>query len=341
MIEGRGQRPHRRPQPAPTPIPTMVDAPARDPGRGHRPLPGHAGAGRRPGAEAVRELGRGPARGPVRAAGDRGRTASSSSRLRELGVTVPVIGFPRGAGALVEAYAAAVPVQARGPRHPGPGGARPAHPGRRTTIQGALDPLLLRAGGPALDARVERLLEQWGGGPTSSTSATASCPTRRSPTSSACSRRVTGVTLMARPRPRGSRSCCSTSAARTGPKAVRPFLFNLFRDPAIIGLPAPARAGPRRADLRPRAPRARQANYAEHGRRLAAAAARPRPRPRPCRRRWRRRTPESRRPRLHRHALLDAVRRRRPPRRCRPSRPTRSCCCRSIRSSPPPRPPRR
>ena len=33
------------------------------------------------------------------------------------------------------------------------------------TIQGALDPLLLRAGGPSLDARVDRLLEQWSGGP--------------------------------------------------------------------------------------------------------------------------------------------------------------------------------
>ena len=32
-------------------------------------------------------------------------------------------------------------------------------------IQGALDPLLLRAGGPALDRRVEQLLDQWGGGP--------------------------------------------------------------------------------------------------------------------------------------------------------------------------------
>jgi uroporphyrinogen decarboxylase len=32
-------------------------------------------------------------------------------------------------------------------------------------IQGALDPLLLRAGGAALDARVETLLEQWAGGP--------------------------------------------------------------------------------------------------------------------------------------------------------------------------------
>jgi uroporphyrinogen decarboxylase len=32
-------------------------------------------------------------------------------------------------------------------------------------IQGALDPLLLRAGGDALLARVDQLLEQWGQGP--------------------------------------------------------------------------------------------------------------------------------------------------------------------------------
>jgi uroporphyrinogen decarboxylase len=79
-------------------------------------------------------------------------------------VTVPVIGFPRGAGALIETYAAegfvegvALDTQAT------------AEQGRRiqagATIQGALDPLLLRAGGPLLDRRVDQLLEQWGGGP--------------------------------------------------------------------------------------------------------------------------------------------------------------------------------
>ena len=46
----------------------------------------------------------------------------------------------------------------------------PAALGRRLqaqgrTIQGALDNLLLRQGGPALDARVDQLLEQWGEGP--------------------------------------------------------------------------------------------------------------------------------------------------------------------------------
>ena len=85
-------------------------------------------------------------------------------RLRAAGVTCPVIGFPRGAGALVEGYGAragvdcvALDVQAS------------AELGRRLqvrgAIQGALDPLLLRAGGEALDRSVQRQLAQWGGGP--------------------------------------------------------------------------------------------------------------------------------------------------------------------------------
>jgi uroporphyrinogen decarboxylase len=85
-------------------------------------------------------------------------------RLREMGVDTPIIGFPRGAGALVEDYAAASGVQAVGLDVQAP-----AALGRkiqaRMAIQGALDPLLLRAGGAALDARVEVLLRQWGGGP--------------------------------------------------------------------------------------------------------------------------------------------------------------------------------
>ena len=86
------------------------------------------------------------------------------ARLRELGVALPVIGFPRGAGALVRRYAegagtqaVALDVQAS------------ADLGRavqRTKpIQGALDPLLLRAGGAELDRRVDELLSQWGAGP--------------------------------------------------------------------------------------------------------------------------------------------------------------------------------
>jgi len=84
--------------------------------------------------------------------------------LRTNGLTTPVIGFPRGAPGLVELYAREVPVD---------GVALDvgvsAETGKRIqqakTIQGALDPLLMRAGGPALEARVDQLLEQWGGGP--------------------------------------------------------------------------------------------------------------------------------------------------------------------------------
>ena len=85
-------------------------------------------------------------------------------RVRELGVTVPLIGFPRGSAALAERYAAECEVQAVALDT-----ACPLGIGRRVQaikpIQGALDPLLLRAGGPMLDRRVDQLLEAWGQGP--------------------------------------------------------------------------------------------------------------------------------------------------------------------------------
>jgi uroporphyrinogen decarboxylase len=86
-------------------------------------------------------------------------------RVRAAGVTAPFIGFPRGAGALVENYARAVPVQgvALDTQASAELGRRLQAGGK--TIQGALDNLLLRAGGPAMDARVDALLGQWSGGP--------------------------------------------------------------------------------------------------------------------------------------------------------------------------------
>jgi len=84
--------------------------------------------------------------------------------LRAEGIETPVIGFPRGAGALVEAYAEEARVQAIALDVQAP-----AALGRRlqakVAIQGALDPMLLRAGGEALDRRVDTLIEQWGAGP--------------------------------------------------------------------------------------------------------------------------------------------------------------------------------
>ncbi len=85
-------------------------------------------------------------------------------RVRELGVTVPLIGFPRGSAALAERYARECDVQAVALDT-----ACPLEIGRRVQaikpIQGALDPLLLRAGGPLLDRRVDQLVEAWGQGP--------------------------------------------------------------------------------------------------------------------------------------------------------------------------------
>lgn len=86
------------------------------------------------------------------------------ARARQLGVTVPLIGFPRGSAALAERYATECDVQAVALDT-----ACPLEVGKRVQaikpIQGALDPLLLRAGGPALDRRVDQLMEAWGQGP--------------------------------------------------------------------------------------------------------------------------------------------------------------------------------
>jgi uroporphyrinogen decarboxylase len=87
------------------------------------------------------------------------------SGLRALGVTAPVMGFPREAApALVERYAEASGVQVVGL-----GTSAPLELGKRlqkkVVIQGALDPELLLAGGPALTARVDELLNAWSPGP--------------------------------------------------------------------------------------------------------------------------------------------------------------------------------
>ena len=84
--------------------------------------------------------------------------------LRAVGVTTPVIGFPRGCGALVEGYVARAGVDAVALDVQAPIGLGQKLQARMP-IQGALDPLLLRAGGEALDRRVDELLQGWGKGP--------------------------------------------------------------------------------------------------------------------------------------------------------------------------------
>jgi len=85
-------------------------------------------------------------------------------KVRAAGINAPFIGFPKGAGSLVINYVAKVPVQAVA-MDVQASGALGRQLQQTTAIQGALDPLLLRAGGAALDRRVEEMLVQWAAGP--------------------------------------------------------------------------------------------------------------------------------------------------------------------------------
>ena len=84
--------------------------------------------------------------------------------LRAMGVIAPVIGFPRGAGVLLEDYARAVDLNAVG-LDVQASLAQGKRIQQSVTIQGALDPLLLRAGGDHLAQRVDQMLNAWGDGP--------------------------------------------------------------------------------------------------------------------------------------------------------------------------------
>jgi uroporphyrinogen decarboxylase len=86
------------------------------------------------------------------------------ARVRALGVTLPIIGFPRGAEARCHDYIDQVSVQGLGL-----GTATPMKLGielqKKVPIQGALDPVVLRSGGKALDQAIDLILESWGQGP--------------------------------------------------------------------------------------------------------------------------------------------------------------------------------
>ena len=94
-----------------------------------------------------------------------GPTAKLVKRLRALGVTQPILGFPRGAGMLVLDYAERTGVNAVG--------LDTAIPLRRINtmlpkgmaVQGNLDPMQLVAGGPGLEARVHDIIDGLRGRP--------------------------------------------------------------------------------------------------------------------------------------------------------------------------------
>lgn len=80
------------------------------------------------------------------------------ARVRELGVDVPIIGFPRGAGALIEAYAAETGVNALGVDFQTPADFAFAAAPEGMALQGNLDPQTLVVGGEALERAARDVL---------------------------------------------------------------------------------------------------------------------------------------------------------------------------------------
>ncbi|WP_300301530.1 uroporphyrinogen decarboxylase [Ferrovibrio sp.] len=83
--------------------------------------------------------------------------------LKQKHPNVPVIAFPRGAGAQYEGYAAATGADALGLDYTVPLGWARDHLWSKTPVQGNLDPRLLVVGGPAMAEAVQRLLRSFPG----------------------------------------------------------------------------------------------------------------------------------------------------------------------------------
>ena len=92
-------------------------------------------------------------------------TKALIKRLRALGVTAPVIGFPHGAGALLGRYAQETDVTALGVDTQTPAAFARAQAPKGMPLQGNLDPQLLICGGPALEAGARRVIETFRGSP--------------------------------------------------------------------------------------------------------------------------------------------------------------------------------
>ena len=92
-------------------------------------------------------------------------TATLLARLRELGVRVPVIGFPRGAGALLGRYARETGITALGVDTQTPAAFARGEAPAGMPLQGNLDPQALIVGGEMLEREVRRIRTAFAGGP--------------------------------------------------------------------------------------------------------------------------------------------------------------------------------
>jgi uroporphyrinogen decarboxylase len=87
------------------------------------------------------------------------------NRLRELDAMVPIIGFPRGAGAQVRAYANETGVTALGVDTQTPADFAIEVTPENMPLQGNLDPMALIAGGNALERAAREVLIAFKGAP--------------------------------------------------------------------------------------------------------------------------------------------------------------------------------
>jgi uroporphyrinogen decarboxylase len=92
-------------------------------------------------------------------------TAALMARLRALGVTAPVIGFPRGAGALFGRYARETGVTAVGVDTQTPAAFARAEAPAGMALQGNLDPQFLIVGGRPLETEARRVVEAFRASP--------------------------------------------------------------------------------------------------------------------------------------------------------------------------------
>jgi uroporphyrinogen decarboxylase len=92
-------------------------------------------------------------------------TKALVARLRALGVDAPVIGFPRGAGALFGRYARETGVTAAGVDTQTPAAFARAQAPAGMALQGNLDPQMLIVGGEAMEVEARRVVEAFRASP--------------------------------------------------------------------------------------------------------------------------------------------------------------------------------
>ena len=92
-------------------------------------------------------------------------TAALVKRLRELGVAVPIIGFPRGSGAQLGRYARETGVTALGVDYQTPAAFAREQAPAGMPLQGNLDPQLLVAGGKFLEQGARHVVDAFKDGP--------------------------------------------------------------------------------------------------------------------------------------------------------------------------------